>query len=152
MPSVSIGGCKGHINEVVTDPLFMTLFTQFRWKMIPNCTGRYTCRDHKQVSSLPPLELLEVAKSTERNDLDPYYFTFDATHKDPIIVIPFSNEGTGLISYIKPNKGPAMDSTSAPFDLGNLTNYYVHTLNSPSGFQRKLDAIGVVLSSDCILK
>lgn len=54
--------------------------------------------------------------------------------KDHIHVIPFQcNHSTGLITYIK-------------FSDDGEVSGYVHTLNSCSGFQRKLDALGVVLT------
>ena len=111
---IRIGGEKGHIEEVVQDPIFIAIYTYFRWKKIPNCTGRYTCRDHKAVSHLTPIQLLG--------------------HKDPIYVIPFTSDGTtGLISYVKNQDDEGLS--------------YVHTLNSASGFKRKLEAINVTLSA-----
>lgn len=148
--SVNIGGAKGHVEECVTDENFCKLYQHFRWKMIPNCTGRYTCRDHKKVSMLPPMELLNAAGivtvNNEENDTSLpfklYYITFDhERRKDPIYVIPFSQDAkTGLISYTK----------STTDETGECISY-VHTLNSPSGFQRKLDAIQVVLSDEYIV-
>ena len=71
-----------------------------------------------------------------------YYVTFDhERRKDPIYVIPFSQDAkTGLISYVKSNTDETAESIS-----------YVHTLNSPSGFQRKLEAIQVVLSDEYLV-
>jgi len=133
------GGDKGHITEVVHDPVFIKLFAQFRWKMIPNCTGRYTCRDHKLVCSVTPIDLLQNAKAGQK--FEQYYCNFAATKKDPIIVVPFSNDRmTGLISYIK-------------HDFDNDEDVkYVHTLNSPSGFQRNLEAIGMLLCDENLVK
>ena len=55
-------------------------------------------------------------------------------HKDPIYVIPLASDGTtGLISYVKNQDGEGLS--------------YVHTLNSASGFKRKLEAINVTLSA-----
>ena len=133
---IRIGGEKGHIEEVVQDPIFIAIYTYFRWKMIPNCTGRYTCRDHKAVSHLTPIQLLGNAgiASSAIDQLQQYYIAFDnERQKDPIYVIPFASDGTtGLISYVKHQ------------DDESLT--YVHTLNSASGFKRKLEAINVTLS------
>ncbi|KAL3785249.1 hypothetical protein HJC23_002704 [Cyclotella cryptica] len=132
-----IGGSKGHIEESVTDPLFITLYNAFRWKMIPNCTGRYTCRDHKAVSHLNPSQLLRACGAEEDTieSLLEYSVEFDEEkRKDPILVIPFAcDQSTGLISYVKR-------------DGGGHAASFVHTLNSESGFQRKLCALGVVLS------
>ena len=133
---LKIGGEKGHLEEIVDDPVFLALYSQFRWKMIPNCTGRYTCRDHKIVSLLTPLKLIE--STNIRDNFEQYQFTFPTNNrKDSIIVIPFSNDNrTGLISYIKHDSDNADEIK------------YVHTLNSPSGFQRKLGAIGVILCDE----
>lgn len=139
---IQIGGAKGHIEEVENDPIFITIYNSFRWKMIPNCTGRYTCRDHKAVSHLTPTKLLEAAgiSSSIVEKLHQYYVTFDTEiRKDPIYVIPFADDGlTGLISYVKHgNDGDGVN--------------YVHTLNSESGFQRKLEAINVILSDEYLV-
>ena len=137
--NLTIGGAKGHVEEVVNNSIFITIYNAFRWKMIPNCTGRYTCRDHDAVSHLTPLELLQscgVDRATFEN-LAQYRITFDQTsRKDPIHVIPFDcNLCNGLISYIK-------------FSDDGEVSGFVHTLNSCSGFQRKLDALGVVLTDN----
>lgn len=138
--SISIGGEKGHIEEDVSNSIFITIYNSFRWKMIPNCTGRYTCRDHKAVSHLKPAELLEAAGISQSQIalMKQYYVTIDKERKDPIFVIPFANDRlTGLITYVKSK------------DVGIS---YVHTLNAPSGFQRKLDAINVILSDDFLVE
>jgi hypothetical protein len=135
---LKIGGTKGHFEETVNDPIFITIYNVFRWKMIPNCTGRYTCRDHKAVSHLAPRELLQacgIDKSAIQSFRE-YKIELDETRrKDPIHVIPFTvDHTTGLISYVKSS------------EEGEIT--YVHTLNSCSGFQRKLDALNVVLKDE----
>ena len=140
--SISIGGSKGHVVETVTDSIFITLYNFFTWRMITNCTGRYTCKDHKQVSHLPPVEVLRNAgiDLAVIDRLKQYFVSFENERKDPIYVIPFEDDGlTGLITYVKTNEN----------DEG--TARYVHTLNSKSGFRRKLDAINVVLSDDCLV-
>mmetsp|Transcript_23275 Transcript_23275/g.35680 ORF Transcript_23275/g.35680 Transcript_23275/m.35680 type:complete len:152 (-) Transcript_23275:356-811(-) len=140
--SISIGGSKGHVVETVTDSIFITLYNFFTWRMITNCTGRYTCKDHKQVSHLPPVEVLRNAgiDLAVIDRLKQYFVSFENERKDPIYVIPFEDDGsTGLITYVKMNEN----------DEG--TARYVHTLNSKSGFRRKLDAINVVLSDDCLV-
>jgi len=140
--SISIGGSKGHVVETVTDSIFITLYNFFTWRMITNCTGRYTCKDHKQVSHLPPVEVLRNAGNDLAviDRLKQYFVSFENDRKDPIYVIPFADDGsTGLITYVKMNEN----------DEG--TARYVHTLNSKSGFRRKLDAINVVLSDDCLV-
>ncbi|KAL3757738.1 hypothetical protein ACHAWU_000379 [Discostella pseudostelligera] len=137
-----IGGSKGHVEEVVTDPIFISIYAAFRWKRIPNCTGRYTCRDHNTVSHLTPLMLLRAAciDASTITGLKQYYITFDhGERRNPIYVVPFADDGlTGLISYVKMQDEEGIDHSSR----------FVHTLNSMSGFQRKLSAINVVLSDE----
>jgi tRNA (cytosine38-C5)-methyltransferase len=125
-----IGGIKGHIEEKITGNL-LNLYRHFRWKMIPNCTGRHTCRDHEIVSTLSPVKLLEKA------ELDPpgkiwQEYAFDLPDRpDRVLVVPMDIDKTmGLITFAK-NHGQS----------------YVHTLNTPSGFRRKLEAIGIAVSS-----
>ena len=139
--SISIGGSKGHIDEIVTDSIFITLYNFFSWRMITNCTGRYTCKDHKKVSHLPPVELLRDAgiDLAVIDGLKQYFVTFESERKDPIYVIPFADNATGLITYLKQN-----EDEECPIR-------YVHTLNSGSGFLRKLDAINVVLSDEYLV-
>ena len=139
---LKIGGTKGHIEETVYDPVFITIYNAFRWKMIPNCTGRYTCRDHKAVSHLAPRELLQacgIDQSAIESFIE-YKIVFEQSRrKDPIHVIPFAvDRTTGLISYVKSS------------EEGIVT--FVHTMNSCSGFQRKHDALNVVLTDACIIK
>lgn len=138
---MSIGGAKGHVEEVVRDPIFIAIYMSFRWKMIPGCTGRYTCRDHKDVSHLMSSSLLEAAVIDSHTvaRLRRYYVAFDGRlRKDSIYVIPFADDGlTGLITYVKHRDGEG--------------TRYVHTLNSSSGFRRKLEAINVVLSDDFLV-
>ena len=140
--SISIGGSKGHIDEIVTDSIFIALYNFFSWRMITNCTGRYTCKDHKKVSHLPPVELLRDAgiDLAVIDTLKQYFVTFESERKDPIYVIPFADDcSTGLITYLKMN-----EDDECPVR-------YVHTLNSGSGFLRKLDAINVVLSDEYLV-
>lgn len=139
---LGIGGSKGHIEEMVTDPIFISIYTAFRWKLIPNCTGRYTCRDHTAVSHLAPKMLLGAAgiDTSTIAELKQYYIAFDhGERRNPIYVVPFADDGsTGLISYVKLQDDEGSDRRRS----------YVHTLNSMSGFQRKLSAISVVLSNE----
>ena len=131
-----IGGSKGHVEETIQGPL-VQLWDALRWKMIPRCTGRYTCRDHALVSHLTPYELLAsigVGFQGDGNTAVPPQYAFQLEGRsDLILVLPLDkNEETGLITYVK--KGE---------EDGEVTTHYVHTLNSPSGFQRKLRAIGI---------
>lgn len=136
---IRIGGEKGHVEELVNEPVFIALYKTYRWKMIRNCTGRLTCRDHLLVSQMTPLQLLIHSLKTNGSDdtkgisFKQYYYTFEDKSKNPMIVIPLTDEHqTGLITYVKENEGK--DSC-----------HYVHTLNAPSGFQRKLDAMKICL-------
>ena len=134
-----IGGSNGHEEEVVTDPIFISIYTAFRWKMIPNCTGRYTCKDHKLVSHLTPKMVLRAASidSLTIAELKQYLIADLGERRDPIYVVPFEGDGsTGLISYVKPQ-----------VDI-DRKSIFVHTLNSMSGFQRKLSSINIVLSDE----
>ena len=223
--SITIGGSKGHeIEQIDASSTFTKAFKMYRWKMIPNCTGRYTCRDHKLVSNLHPSllmqNILSLNSKTERdcerdsesesesglkseshgkckcdnngnsNDFKgenstidvntstcsfnsnsktfrSFYFEFpNETRKDPIVVIPFDKlSQTGFISYVKVKSNNTnitragnhdyvsgqtevmplkiKESPSPPTSIS-----FVHTLNAPSGFQRKLDAIGIAITSD----
>ena len=147
--AITIGGDKGHVVEQVDDAIFLKIYHAYRWKMIPNCTGRYTCRDHKIVSKLTPCEVLaSVGTAIHIVDaLEKYEYAFqEERRKDPIIVIPFTEEKeTGLITYIKCESEAGNVEEELAHDDGIK---YVHTLNSSSGFQRKLEAINVKLTDD----
>lgn len=139
--SLSIGGIKGHVKETIQGAT-LCLFAAFRWKMIPKCTGRYTCRDHKLVSHLTPKELLAHIVQQHQQDgsdmddpvavllpkIKQYAFSLDG-RTDLILVLPLDEaQETGIITYVKKEEA---------------ATHYVHTLNAPSGFQRKLFAIGI---------
>lgn len=138
-----IGGIKGHIQEPIGGNL-LRLYQKFRWKPLPNCTGRYTCRDHKLVSQKTPLEVLAHAGiySLSRRSsvqvgvehevsLQVYSFQLPG-RPDGVLVVPLdANHQTGLITFEKQENGESS------------TKSYVHTLNAPSGFRRKLNAIGI---------
>jgi hypothetical protein len=192
---LTIGGEKGHIvEEVDNDSVFVNMYNSSRWKMIPNCTGRYTCRDHKVVSKLKPMDLIHRIQhlgmghddeivhadvdavvdagtgagtgtgtgtdggsviSTSnlcngKNEIGfrQYQFTFpNNERKDPILVIPFEDSNqTGLITYIKTNS-----SSSELVTNETPKQSFVHTLNAPSGFQRKLEAIGIIVTKEGVL-
>jgi len=119
----------GHELEVIEVPSLIRLFASFRWKPIPNCTGRYTCRDHALVSLKRPRDLLRDAGiDVECLNIDEVELELP-DRPDRIIVMPLDDENrTGFITYVK--------------DDGSSVRY-VHTLNTPSGFRRKLQAIGV---------
>ncbi len=134
---MTIGGINGHIEESIGGNL-LRLYEAYRWKPLPNCTGRYTCRDHKLVSSRPPLEILaqagiyflESSSSTTQN-LPLTIRSFQLPGRaDTVLVVPLDTLSlTGMITF---EKRQADGTTS-----------YVHTWNAPSGFRRKLTAIGI---------
>ena len=149
---LSVGGSKGHEVELISGNVLI-LYNKLRWKMIPNCTGRYTCRDHKLVSDMPPLELLKkhleisdghgvssaagTDKAAPMKTLQLQQFDFILPGRpDRLLVVPLDDcNRTGLITYVKEHYGS--DREQQP------VLSYVHTLNTPSGFRRKLQAVGL---------
>jgi hypothetical protein len=128
--TLTVGGTKGHILEEIDGPA-LVLYNAYDWKMIPKCTGRYTCRTHSVVSVLTPRALLERVGIDTSFSLKEYEFALpDRPDKVQVIPLDCVNQ-TGLISYVK------TDSTAA---------HYVHTLNTRSGFRRKLEAIGIAVT------
>jgi hypothetical protein len=131
-----IGGIKGHVEENISGTL-LRLYQAYRWKPLPNCTGRYTCREHNVVSTLSPLELLDRAAIKSFDDGESRIlslFAFDLPGRpDRVLVVPLDRcNRTGVITFAK---------THETHD-GSFTSY-VHTLNAPSGFRRKLNGIGI---------
>ena len=165
-------GCKGHIIETIHDINLIKLYQHYRWKPLPNCTGRYTCRDHKLVSKLPPIAMLQQAgittttTTTSTSDgntipLKEYCLQLPGRN-DQVSVVPLDETNTvGVISFVK-NDMKKTDTN----DIGQQTytnsnngeerqqqqrpTSYVHTLNTPSGFRRKLEAIGIKVTSNNI--
>ena len=141
---LEIGGDKGHQVETIGGQL-LTLYKSYRWKMIPRCTGRYTCLDHALVSTLPPLEVLsnigimyeeQTSPSADESAPRPLqeYVLDGVSGKDRIIVVPLDDRKTvGLITYVKAE-----------------TSRYVHTFNAKTGFRRKLEAMGAFVADDNI--
>eukprot|EP00980_Cylindrotheca_fusiformis_P030862 scaffold25535_cov117-Cylindrotheca_fusiformis.AAC.5 len=138
--SLLVGGTKGHVSEEIHGNL-LQVYQAYRWKMIPNCTGRYTCQDHSKVSSLSAIEMLRKAGieskgigsiengNTAADDLKEYCFWLPG-RADKVCVIPLDAENrTGIITFVKEDR-----------------NAFVHTLNTPSGFRRKLDCIGIIVT------
>jgi hypothetical protein len=153
---LAIGGRKGHVMEIIHGNV-LQLFRSFRWKAIPRCTGRYTCRDHEQVSHLTPLQMLQHVQSASSADGSPAKLRFDATEwkswmlklpgkTDELWVVPLDSANqTGIITYVKTKEVqdhvPERIATD-PADTLN-SKCYVHTLNTVSGFRRKLAALGL---------
>lgn len=123
-----VGGSKGHVEEIINGSV-QVLYHAFHWKPIGGCTGRYTCRDHEFVSRKTPLALLRHAGI---DDCAWPVYEFDIPGKDPIVVVPLDGYYlTGIITYVKGDS-------------------YVHTLNTSTGFRRKLHAIGMLVTDNAI--
>lgn len=130
-----VGGTKGHVEETIKGHL-LDLYKAFDWRMIPKCTGRYTCRDQNTVPHLTPAKLLEQASDIDHTLWREYEFKLpDRSDKVQVIALDDDNR-TGIISYVK--------------EVENGGIRYVHTLNAPSGFQRKLEAIGITVTDSDI--
>jgi hypothetical protein len=163
-PSLTVGGSKGHEVETI-DGHLLRLYLACRWKPIPRCTGRYTCRDHG-LSRLHPLEFVQTfaaAGSGEGSDegcdsSDWRTRIWELTlpgRDDAIVVVPLDPfNRTGIISYKKePSEGKDADDIDRPSSrhILRLEPSYVHTLNAPSGFRRKLHAMGLTVTDDDVV-
>jgi hypothetical protein len=92
---------------------FVAIKNRWRWRPIPHCPGRFLFS--AGLTPIPPAEIISRnAYVTEH--------TVPAAH-DVVVVAAF--EDGGLISFRK------RDGT------------YLHTLNSPEGFARKLQQLGI---------
>ena len=179
MNSITVGGSKGHIVETIMEgsSLFQ-LYSHYRWKMISNCTGRYTCRDHS-TTDIQPLELIQNAgiieitdesssilrinnNNDDSNDSDnkkvsylkQWEFTLPG-RPDRLIVVPLDQQNTmGVITYEKLKNNPKEEESTNNNNNNNETYFcykkYVHTLNTKSGFRRKLNAVGIEVTDDSI--
>ena len=83
------------------------------WRLIPHCPGRFV---------LPPAEFDGPPETLTGSTARPLHFENEKA-ADPIIVVDL--DGGGLICYRKPD------------------GRYLHTLNSPEGFDRKLKQLGI---------
>lgn len=97
--------------------MFQALLSRWSWRPIGNCPGRLIFAAGP--TPLPPGQIAgdNAAVATT--------YTVAAA-RDPVIVVPFVDGG--LISYLR------RDGT------------YVHTLNTPEGFARKLAQLGIAVS------
>lgn len=125
-----VGGTSGHVVEDIQQyEHLVRLYKAFRWKPISRCTGRYTCRDHQWVATLRPFQLLHSIGLGSTFDQRDEALLHIPGRADLVIVLALDTHyETGIISYVK--------------QTGDERKY-VHTLNTPSGFRRKLSAIGV---------
>ena len=157
-----IGGDKGHQVEIISGQL-LALYKSYRWKMIPRCTGRYTCRDHALVSTLPPLEVLSkvgimreepTSSSADGDSVQrplQEYILDGISGKDRIIVVPLDDRKTvGLITYVKAEASSAVNEKLDNSSGTKTTSRYVHTFNATTGFRRKLEAMGALVTDDDI--
>jgi hypothetical protein len=97
---------------------FQQLATAWTWRPIPNCPGRFVLA-HEGQALLSPKDLAGA---------DTMFSTFHvSTARDAVVVGQF--DGGGLISYHR------RDGT------------FVHTLNTSDGFARKLQQLGIVLTT-----
>ena len=165
MKRLQIGGSLGHVEEFITGYLLVLWQAPFcNWKPIRNCTGRYSCKEGRSQSQnkmndsvsgntdepipseLSPVDLMRLAlgAGSETVATDEKHFSSPSWkvqefgpapgRNDCIQVLPLDPENTtGIISYVKRD-----EQRSQPVR-------YVHTLNAPSGFQRKLEAVGIQL-------
>lgn len=89
------------------------LLNEYDWKQIPNCQGRFTMAEQK-----PDLTITELlGKDCEPVQVD------SVMARDEILIVPLDDGG--VISYQRANGG------------------CVHTLNTPDGFRRKLQDLGI---------
>ena len=95
---------------------FDDLWSHQAWLDIPGCPGRYRLRE--RISTRSPKDL--VGGSTELQEYDV------PSCRDTVLVAKL--RGGGLISYRQSNET------------------YVHTLNTPEGFARKLEQLGICQS------
>lgn len=168
MKQIQIGGTHGHVEETITGNLLVLWQAPFcNWKPIRNCTGRYSCKEPRSKpecknssqpkdrqtndpipSELSPSELVRLALTTAASESPPgskesgflkwnvQEFGPAPGRNDCIHVLPLDPEmATGIITYLKQH-----EQQTQPVR-------YVHTLNAPSGFQRKLEAVGIKLAS-----
>lgn len=92
---------------------FDQLWCNQSWQQIPNCPGRF--RLTVRDSNLAPARLIGGTVDVREYDL--------SICPDTVLVAELS--GGGLISYRRSNQT------------------YVHTLNTPDGFARKLKQLGI---------
>jgi len=138
---VVVGGAKGHVEETISGSL-LSLYDAYEWRMIPKCTGRYTCKNHDTASFLTPLELLERA-GLDCTCFKEYDFSLPGRSDNVRVVSVDGANNIGLISFVK-------ESSSDDPGINPQTRRFVHTLNTQSGFRRKLQAIGITVTDSDI--
>jgi hypothetical protein len=97
---------------------FDQLFIEQNWRPIRDCPGRYVLRGARY--DLSPADVLgEEIRLSEHNV---------PAARDTVLVARLN--GGGLISYRRADRS------------------FLHTLNTPEGFERKLLQLGIVLEDD----
>jgi hypothetical protein len=103
---------------------FESIFQTKQWNEIRDCPGRFIIKKKNgNCSELGPTDFIYYLTSIQTVSVE--VFPNQIEKKDRVFLVPFP-DGGGLLSYLK------QDGT------------YVHTLNTPSGFERKLTALGIL--------
>jgi hypothetical protein len=102
--------------SIINKMTVQELLAAYKWKLIPNCPGRYVL--DRPEPTLAPSQLAQVGSASAE-------FHVDAA-KDVVLILAL--EGGGLITYCRADGS------------------YHHTLNTESGFQRKLPQLGITLT------
>ena len=110
------------IGEEICHDVMLSLLP---WHEIKNCPGRFVLRKKGgNYSNLTPSEFIyEITNHRMKTYI---VDGFVSKMNEKILLIPFSCQG-GLLTYVKGDGS------------------YVHTLNTPSGYKRKLEALGIPL-------
>jgi hypothetical protein len=103
------------------------LYELCHWSEIPNCPGRYVTKRNTVAEAMSPINLLHLLGTTDQ------IYEYDnigngVRGKDRVAIAQF-RDGGGLITYIKPD------------------SRFIHTLNTKSGFNRKLMSLGLAHQS-----
>ena len=100
----------------------MALCALWEWKEIRNCPGRFVTKKNRTAVMTHPSDILETIGCNQELGI------FEVVGKDKIGIVHFTNGG-GLITYMKEEK--------------DGSTRFIHTLNTESGFRRKIDALGL---------
>eukprot|EP00123_Amoebidium_parasiticum_P001836 comp13033_c0_seq1/m.8302 comp13033_c0_seq1/g.8302 ORF comp13033_c0_seq1/g.8302 comp13033_c0_seq1/m.8302 type:complete len:122 (-) comp13033_c0_seq1:341-706(-) len=98
------------------------LWDHLPWREIKGCPGRYVTSDQKARLTSPDALLKEVGIEAVTQTCTPN------PQRDTVVVARFEGGG-GLLTYVKGQ------------------GVYVHTLNTASGMERKLEALGITIST-----
>lgn len=97
--------------NAIQTSMFLTVLNTYKWQLIKGCPGRYRLKEEVG-KTLSPSQLLGIV--LEEIEL------ISPKTQDPVIVAEFPDQSGGFLSYKKSDGS------------------FVHTLNTPSGFKRKL--------------